>query len=248
MMKRNRTLSTAPAYVGLAALLLTVACSQADAPDNQRPEGATAAAAPGATEGALPPDAAGPSLVVPEEFARVWSPKKGDLDEIVKRRVLRILVAYNATNYFVDRGQQGGVTYEGVKLLQKELDRRFKKGNLGIVVVFFPVTRDQLLPALMEGHGDIAAANLTITKERQRVVDFTEPVTKELSEIVVTAPGVTPVTRLEDLSGRQVHVRASSSYAESLRELNAAFDEQGLAPVEVVPVDERLEIEDILRW
>ena len=249
-MKRSRTLAAALAYLGLASLLLTVACSRTDAPDGQappRPDGAQeTAAGPEATDAAAAPDAAGPSLVVPEEFARVWAPWKGDLDEIVKRRVLRVLVAYNATNYFVDRGQQGGVTYEAVQLLQKELDRRFKKGNLGIDVVFFPVTRDQFLPALIAGHGDIAAANLTITKDREAQVAFTEPVSKELSEIVVTAPGTPPVTRLEDLSGRKVHVRASSSYAESLRDLNAAFEQQGLAPVEVVPVDERLETEDVL--
>jgi len=51
---------------------------------------------------------------------------------------------------------------------------------------------------------------------------------------------------VEDLSGRKVHVRASSSYAESLEALNAVFRERGLDPVEVVPVDERLETEDVL--
>ena len=38
-----------------------------------------------------------------------------------------------------------------------------------------PVGRDELLPALVAGRGDIAAANLTITPERQRMVDFTPP-------------------------------------------------------------------------
>jgi len=40
-------------------------------------------------------------------------------------------------------------------------------------VVFIPLRRDQLLPGLAAGKGDIAAANLTITPERQKLVDFT---------------------------------------------------------------------------
>jgi membrane-bound lytic murein transglycosylase MltF len=155
-------------------------------------------------------------------------------------------VTYNATNYFVDRGQQGGATYEGGRLLEKELNRRFKKGNLQIDVVFLPVPRDRLLPALVEGRGDIAAANLTITEGRLETVDFSEPLTRELKEIVVTGPGAPAVGRVEDLSGQEVYVRASSSFFESLQGLNASFAQRGLDAVKIVPVDERLETEDIL--
>ncbi len=40
-------------------------------------------------------------------------------------------------------------------------------------MVFIPLRRDQLLPGLAAGKGDIAAANLTITPERQKLVGFT---------------------------------------------------------------------------
>ncbi len=63
---------------------------------------------------------------------------------------------------------------------------------------------------------------------------------------MVSGPGVTGLNRVEDLSGRKVHVRPSSSYAESLEALNATLRGRGLDPVEVVPVDERLETEDVL--
>ena len=106
--------------------------------------------------------------------------------------------------------------------------------------------RDRLIPALVEGHGDIAASNLTITQDRRRRVAFSEPLGRDAKEIVVTGPGAPPVTRLENLSGRKVYVRASSSFAESLGALNASFSERGLKPVEIVPVDEGLETEDIL--
>jgi membrane-bound lytic murein transglycosylase MltF len=146
----------------------------------------------------------------------------------------------------VDLGEQGGVTYEFGQLLQKALNARFAKPNLPIEVVFLPVTRDHLLPALEDGYGDIAAANLTITQDRLRQVDFTDPVAKGVDQIVVTGPGAPPIARLEDLSGQKVYVRASSAFFESLGDLNAAFARQGLEPVQVEPVSEDLETEDIL--
>jgi membrane-bound lytic murein transglycosylase MltF len=188
----------------------------------------------------------GPSLVVPEEFAERWTPWTGDLDGMVERRIVRILVAYNSTNYFVDLGKQGGLAYEAGRLLEKEMNRRFKTGNLPIDVVFFPVVRDQLLPALVEGHGDIAVGSLTITEGRLETVAFSEPLARGVNEIVVTGPGAPDLDSLDDLAGREVHVRASSSYYESLQGLNASLAKRGLDPVEIAPVDERLETEDIL--
>jgi membrane-bound lytic murein transglycosylase MltF len=155
-------------------------------------------------------------------------------------------VTFNATNYFVDLGEQGGITYEAGRLLEKELNRRFKKGNLQIDVIFIPVTRDRLLPALAAGYGDIAAANLTITEGRRETVDFTDPLTKSVAQVVVTGPGAPELARIEDLSGQKVYVRASSAFYETLQGLNASLAEQGLAPVDIQTVHEDLEAEDIL--
>jgi len=63
---------------------------------------------------------------------------------------------------------------------------------------------------------------------------------------VVTGTGGEPVEKLEDLSGREVVVRASSSYYESLRLLNRRFEERGIAPVTITAADEHLEVEDLL--
>jgi membrane-bound lytic murein transglycosylase MltF len=115
-----------------------------------------------------------------------------------------------------------------------------------IDVLFMPTTRDRLIPALLEGQGDIIAANLTITEGRQRLVDFSAPVRRGIEEVVVTGPGAPEVGMLDDLSGQRVYVRLSSSYAESLDTLNAEFQARGREPVTVVPVDERLEDEDVL--
>jgi hypothetical protein len=63
----------------------------------------------------------------------------GDLDELVKRRLVRVAVTYNRTNYFVDNGVQRGATYEFVKLFEDRLNAGLKTGNLRIHVVCIPL-------------------------------------------------------------------------------------------------------------
>jgi ABC-type amino acid transport substrate-binding protein len=79
-------------------------------------------------------------------------------------------------------------------------------------LVFIPVKRDQLLPALAAGKGDIAAANLTVTDDRLKLVDFSTPLYPDVSEVVVSGPGEPVMAKPEDLSGKTVYVRRSSSY------------------------------------
>jgi membrane-bound lytic murein transglycosylase MltF len=170
----------------------------------------------------------------------------GDLDGMIKRRVVRVLVAYNKTNYFIDKGTQRGATYEAMKKFEDELNLKHKTGTLRVNVVFVPVSREELLPALLEGRGDIAAAALTITPEREKLVDFAEPVATDVSEIVVTGPRSPAIATLDDLQGQEVFVRRSSSYHESLVALNERFKAEGKKPVVLKPAPETLEDEDLL--
>lgn len=183
---------------------------------------------------------------LPEEIKKVLEPWKGDLDGMVERRMIRVLATFSKTNYFLDRGEQKGITYEAFQLFEKAINEKLQTGHLTVHVVMVPVTRDRLLPALVEGRGDIAAANLTITPERLKQVDFSDPLYTGVSEIVVSGPSAPPLESLDDLSGKEVVVRASSSYYESLQLLNELFARQGKAPVEVTAAPEYLEDEDLL--
>ena len=182
-------------------------------------------------------------------IAKKWT---GDFDEMVKRRVIRVVVVYSKTFYFLDRGSEHGITYEALKLFEDDINKQpavrkqLKAKQLRVNVVFLPVRRDQLIPALLEGRGDIAAAFLTITPGRQMLVDFSDPLFSGVDEIVVTGPGAPPIGNLDDLSGKEVFVRKSSSYYESLQTLNADFAKAGKAPVKLKPAPEDLEDEDLL--
>jgi len=174
------------------------------------------------------------------------TPFTGDFDAMVKRRLIRIGVVYNRTHYFVDHGEPRGIAYEAVKLFDQEVNKRLKTGKLRITVAIVPMSRDQLFPALLKGQVDAVAAALTVTPARQKIAAFSNPTRADVNEIVVTSANAAPVASVEDLAGREVFVRRSSSYYESLVQLNAQLSAKGKAPVTLLDAPEALEDDDIL--
>jgi membrane-bound lytic murein transglycosylase MltF len=170
----------------------------------------------------------------------------GDFNEMAKRRIIRVLVTFSKTNYFLDRGTQRGATYELMREFEKTINKSLKKRHLKVFVIFIPVTRDQLIPALVEGRGDIAAAALTITPERKQRVDFADPLIKDMDEIVVAGPGAPKLTSIDDLSGKEIHVRKTSSYYEHLVRINESFRKAGKPQIVIREAYEYLEDEDLL--
>ena len=191
---------------------------------------------------ASPAPRANRAAVVPVE-RKTWT---GDLDGMVKRRAIRMLVPYSKTMYFIEKGVQHGLAYEMGKKFEDELNLKLKTGHVRVHVIFIPVSRDQLLPDLVEGRGDVAAASLTITPERQKLVDFGAPTFKDVSEIVVTGPKSPAIATVDDLAGQEVFVRTSSSYYESLTALNARFRGEGKKEVVLKAAPEALEDEDLM--
>ncbi len=174
---------------------------------------------------------------------RPWT---GDLDGILKRRTLRILVPYSKTLFFLDRGKELGVAAEFGRELETWMNKKHGSKTLRIHVAFLPTPRDQLFPALIAGKGDVIAANLTITPERLAEADFTSPWMRGVKEIVVAGPAAPSLATIDDLAGKAVHVRKSSSYFEHLEKLNDDFKARRLKPIDLRPADENLEDEDLL--
>jgi membrane-bound lytic murein transglycosylase MltF len=210
------------------------------------PAPATQAAAPASPETGATAPAAVDQLPSDTAIAKMLEPSKGDLDQMVERRYIRMLVTFSKTNYFLDGPEQHGATHDAGELFEDFLNKRLQSKHIRVQVAFIPVSRDKLFSSLAEGRGDIAAANLTITPGRQKMADFSLPVINDVRELVVTASNEPPVNSPEDLSGRKVHVRKSSSYYESLMTLNASLRKAGKPPVEIVPANEPLEDEDLL--
>ena len=192
-----------------------------------------------------------PEIDLPEApLDNVWpalsAPRLGDLDAMLARGEIRVLTTFTLGSYFIERGQQRGTVYEMSLLLEKYAREHLGADARRLKVTIIPVRRDQLLPQLVAGRGDIAFANLTITPERRELVDFSYPFTRKSRELLVTAPGVSGIGSMADLAGREVVVPAASSYYESIVEINSTLRADGLEPIKVTASDPRLEVEDIL--
>ncbi len=162
----------------VVVVVLAIVAAASCARERQAAPAATpaVAAAPRAdskTDDAPLPDVASPYDALPESMRGVvLNPFTGDLDEMVKRRVIRVGVTFNRTHYFIDKGQQRGLTYESIKQFEDDLNADLKTGNLKVHVAAVPLSRDQLASALLTGKVDIVAAMVTVTPERRASPPF----------------------------------------------------------------------------
>ena len=181
-----------------------------------------------------------------KNMRKVLKPWKGDWDGMVTRNQVRVLVPYSKTFYFLDGGRQRGLTYDLMKTFEQQINKDLHRKTLRVQFVFIPVDRDEIVQGLLNGIGDIAAGALTITPERKKLVDFSDPFISNVREIIVTGPGGPTLGKLDDLAGQTIHVRRSSSFYEHLVRLNTSFKKAGKPMLKLVPAEENLEDEDLL--
>jgi membrane-bound lytic murein transglycosylase MltF len=214
----------------LACLVLAAACRE-PAPDVARGSADSATALPGTDLSAL---------------AALRRPAFGDLDSLRARRTIRVLLPMSHTYFFYDGLRERGFSVEELREFETWLNRRLRTERTPIGVVFIPASRERFLTDLAQGRGDIAAGGVAVTEHRRHAVAFTDPIRANGLQVVVTGPGAPPLARLEDLAGREVYVRASSSYAEALARLSQRFTAEGRAPIRIRPANANLEDEEIL--
>ena len=161
---------------------------------------------------------------------------QGDFASIRQHHVLRVLTRNNPATYFLWRGELHGFEYE--------LARHFAKRHKLRVEMVVPPTREDLIPWLVEGKGDVIAASMTITPDREaQGVLFSRPYFMA-SEIVVARADEPEegLTKPEDLAGRTLVVRPSSAYWGTLETLK----KNGVA-LNLVAAPEELETEEIIQ-
>jgi membrane-bound lytic murein transglycosylase MltF len=190
--------------------------------------------------------AAGPAMpkgTIPLAAHEPWT---GDLDGMQERRMIRVLVPYSRTLYFLDGPEQRGIVFETMREFEEAFNKKLGRRHVRVNLVFLPTTRDRLIPALLEGRGDVIAANLTVTPEREAKVDFTRSIGRNVREIVVGHAAAPVIGSLEDLSGRGLFLRRGSSYEAHLGPANAALEAKGLAPIRLIEAPAEFEAEDVL--
>ena len=170
-------------------------------------------------------------------------PVKSDLGAILERRLLRVAIPYTPIYFSYNGEEMIGFAVEMARELEVHLEETLDEK---VDVLLVPLPRDQIIPAVVEGRTDLAMANLTITEQRKSLVDFADPIFRDISEIVVTGPASPDIQSLDDLVETGLALRPSSSYFAHLQRLNTARETLGRAPVPVVKVAPHLEDYDLL--
>jgi membrane-bound lytic murein transglycosylase MltF len=169
----------------------------------------------------------------------------GDLDGIVKRRILRVLVAPNKLGFYFDGTEIHGALYEFCQEFERFLNHKLHTRNLAIHLYFVPVGRDRLLPKLSEGYGDLIATMLVTADRPQYAVDFTHPVYDNARAVIVSGPD-NQLSRLEDLSGREVYYFRNTILYEKLNRLGEDLQRNGKPSIRLTAAPADLQLDDLL--
>jgi len=179
-------------------------------------------------------------------IARLTERVTDDLDQLREPRVIRALVAYSGTNFFLDKGTKRGVSYELLQEYEKQLNEGVDNPADRVIIAYLPLPFGDILPALAEGLGDVAVAGITITPEREKLVAFSDPIYDKVKEVAVSHKSVSGIESLDDLAGRKVYVRRGSSYIEHMEALNKQFEARGKEPIKIIEGHPNISTEDIL--
>ena len=179
------------------------------------------------------------------EFSKFDLRYTDDLEALKQRKVIRALIVPSRTDFYLNKGKIDGLMVRYLDNYEKKLNKDIKKEADKIRIIYVPVNFDALIPALLEGRGDIAASFLTLTDEREQKVSLISGKKMKVNELVVSHKE-TELSTLEDLAGKEVYVLKNSSYITHLKRLNKQFKVQGLAAINIVEAQQYLSSEDLL--
>lgn len=140
--------------------------------------------------------------------------KKFDLPQIIKRGELKVLFENASSSYFSYRERPMGFEYEVLREFCKEIGV-----DLEVNII---KNLDNVIDQLRVGEGDLIACNLTITKERDKIIDFSRPLMSIQQVLVQRKPNLQPgniSTLLDDpsqLARKKVNVWKESVYYDRL--------------------------------
>ena len=157
----------------------------------------------------------------------------GDLPQIKEREHLRVLIPKQGQATYLPR-TNNPFTHE------QELVEAFAQ-SLNLTPAWIQTKSYQdLIPSLLEGKGDVIAANFTATPERKERLSFSLPVAV-VREVLVTRTNDPRLKGPASLAGRELVIRRSSSFWSTATKLQKQHP-----TLKLTPAAEHLDTEEIL--
>lgn len=186
---------------GFISLLLLAGCGgqQPSANDQTNTSAATTSSSPSSSSPQAPSS----------------DPKQGDVMARVKQTgVLRVGFegTYSPFNFLNDQNQFDGFDVD----ISNEVAKR-----LGVKAEFVATKWEGLIGGLNADKFDIIIAQMSITEERKKSVDFTEPYVIT-GGVLATRTDTSDVTKLDDIKGKAVGVGAGTTFEEVVSKVEGA--------------------------
>ncbi|GAB4513773.1 MAG: membrane-bound lytic murein transglycosylase MltF [Sulfuricaulis sp.] len=142
--------------------------------------------------------------------------EKNRLQSIIASGELVVLTRASPTTYYE--------TPEGPAGFEHDLVKSFAE-SLGVNPRFIVAEKfSDIIPRFLKGEADMAAAGITVTESRAKLVRF-GPLYQEIRQQVIYRLGTTRPASVQELVGRQIEVQAGTSYVERLNELKREHPE-----------------------
>lgn len=150
------------------------------------------------------------SLVICAALGACSGPTVTTLETLRDDGKLIVLTRNAPTTFYEGREGPAGIEYDMLNDFADSLDTKLE------IILFDDF--NEMLPMLTNGEAHIAAAGLTITNARKKIIRFSPPY-QDIHQQVVYRLGTVPPKDVADLVGRQVEVMRGSSHAERLTAL-----------------------------
>jgi len=138
------------------------------------------------------------------------------LDQILETGELRVVTRDSPTSYTISPDGPSGPEFD---LVQAFAD------DLGVALIIDPVASvSEILPKLLSGESQMAAAGLSITDTRREFLNFGHPY-ESVDVHMIYKLGTGKPRSMEDVIGRSIEVMASGSHVDLLISLQAAYPE-----------------------
>ncbi|MGO4330175.1 transporter substrate-binding domain-containing protein [Cupriavidus sp. 2TAF22] len=144
------------------------------------------------------------ALLLAGASASAWS---DTLDTIKQRKKILVAVDIGAPPYGMldSQAKQSGSDVDTARLLAKDL---------GVELEIVPVTGPNRVPYLLTKKADVVLASFSVTDERKKVIDFSEPY--GVVPVVVGGPAQAKLKSFPELSGKTIAVTRGTTADQEL--------------------------------
>ena len=171
------------------------------------------------------------------------APPAHDLAEIRSSGVLRVLINQSRNSSAEVKGQALGTEQQRLRAFEQYLNR---DNSRKLSIKLIPKAKNQLLPALLRGEGDLVVPGELLNPGQEQAVSASRALHAQVPVVLVSAKGARRYLRLQQLAGRSLTLAQGSAAEEAIRQVNQQLAARHLAPILIEWADPSLAVEDVL--